>query len=312
MTEIRNDERWGLPHSWLRSVAFLLSLLGYVSADELDELPIEGWKQLREVERYQLQIAEKYWREQNWKAASGEYEKYMELYEESSGAPYAQLKWSLVQVKLRKQNTAIKEGFQTVIDYWPESPQAIAAAYYIGATQREIGQLKPAKAALKNVVSKHPQHLAAVFALNDLSLIAEAESDVPARVEVWKKLTFEIKRSPHANTPCVQASVNLANHQFREGAFDDAVKALATTYNPQQLPVYMAQYVRQPIADLTGAAESKVKGDKLTDQAITWLKQAAPADRSDRGSQNGRPAMSVCHRRSRRRRQARRASPRRL
>ena len=108
-----------------------------VSADELDELPIEGWKQLREVERYQLQIAEKYWREQNWITAAGEYEKFMELYEKSSGAPFAQLKWSLAQVKLKNQNTAIKEGFQTVIDYWPESSQAIAAAFYIGRPRRK-------------------------------------------------------------------------------------------------------------------------------------------------------------------------------
>ncbi len=275
------------PYRYMTALLFvgLVALLCLISsspvtANELDELPLDDWKQLREVERYQLQIAEKYWREQNWKAALGEYEKYMTLYEESTGAPYAQLKWSMAQVKLRQQNTAIKEGFQTVIDYWPESPQSIAAAYYIGATQREIGRVKEAKAVLKSVVAKHPQHLAAVFALHDLSLIAEAENDVPARVEVWKKLTFDIKRAPHSNTPCVQASVSLANHLFREGAFDGAVKALATTYNPQQLPSYMAQYVRQPIADLTTAAETKAQGEKLADQAIAWLKQATPADRS--------------------------------
>lgn len=39
--------------------------IGSASAHELDELTLDGWKQLREVERYQLQIAEKYWREQN-------------------------------------------------------------------------------------------------------------------------------------------------------------------------------------------------------------------------------------------------------
>ena len=133
-----------------------------VSADELDELPIEGWKQLREVERYQLQIAEKYWREQNWITAAGEYEKFMELYEKSSGAPFAQLKWSLAQVKLKNQNTAIKEGFQTVIDYWPESQQAIAAAYYIGRTQKEIGRTREAKAGFKNVVAKHPDRKSVV------------------------------------------------------------------------------------------------------------------------------------------------------
>jgi len=126
------------------------------NAEELHDFSLEDWKKLREVERYQLQIAEKYWQQQDWKTAAAEYEKYIELYEASNGAPYAQLRWSLAQVKLRQQNTAIKDGFQTVIDYWPESPQAIAAAFYIGRTQREIGRLKEAKTSLNAVEPSTP------------------------------------------------------------------------------------------------------------------------------------------------------------
>ena len=249
-------------------------------ADELDDLPIDAWKQLREVERYQLQIAEKYWREQNWITAAAEYEKFMELYEKSTGAPFAQLKWSLAQVKLKKQNTAIKEGFQTVIDYWPESPHAIAAAYYIGRTQKEIGRTKEAKAALKSLVAKHPQHLVAVYALNELIDLATIEKDVPARVEHWKKLTFELKRTRDSSATCVQASQQLALHQFREGAFDEGVKALATTYNAAQLPSHVHSYVRVPLSELVAQTETKAKGETLTNQAIAWLRQATPADQS--------------------------------
>ena len=115
-------------------------------------------------------------------------------------------------MQLRKQNTAIKEGFQSVIDYWPDSPQAIAAAYYIGQTQKEIGRLKEAKVTLKDVVAKHPQHLVAVFALSDLIDITTVENDVPARVELWKKLIFDFKRTRDSNGACVQASQQLAAH----------------------------------------------------------------------------------------------------
>jgi tetratricopeptide (TPR) repeat protein len=243
-------------------------------------LPLDAWKQLREVERYQMQVAEKYWREQNWATAAAEYEKFMELYEKSTGAPFAQLKWSLAQVKLKKQNTAIKEGFQTVIDYWPDSPQAIAAAYFIGRTQKEIGRTKEAKVSLKNVVSKNPGHLVAVYALNDLIDLATIEKDTPARVENWKKLTFDIKRTPDSNNTCVQASIQLASHCFREGALDDGVKALATTYNTVQLPYYVHAYVRGPVSELVGQAETKAKGVTLSDQAVAWLKQATPVDQS--------------------------------
>ena len=261
-------------------VACLTVFVASVRADELNELPLDAWKQLREVERYQLQIAEKYWREQNFKVAASEYEKFMELYESSTGAPYAQLKWSLCEVQLRQQNTAIKEGFQSVIDYWPDSPQAIAAKYYIGQTQKEIGRLKEAKVTLKDVVAKHPQHLVAVFALRDLIDITTVENDTPARVELWKKLVFDFKRTRDSNGACVQASQQLAAHWFREGAFDDAVKSLATTYDATQLPMQVDAYVRTPISEFTGAAETKAKGDKLADQAIAWTLRAVPADQS--------------------------------
>lgn len=247
-------------------------------ADELNELSTAGWKELKEVERYQMQIAEKYFRENNFKIAAAEYEKYMELYESGTGAPYAQLKWSLCQVQLRKQNTAIKDGFQAVIDYWPDSPQATAAAFYIGRTYKDIGRVKEAKKALREVVSKYPEHLVAIYATNDLIDITTIENDLPTRVELWKKLTFNTKRNRDSNQTCINASVALAAHSFREGAFDDGVKALETTYKAPLLAFRVHEYVRAPLAELMGTPETIAKGGKLADQAIAWLKQAAPTD----------------------------------
>jgi len=247
-------------------------------AEDLDELPLEGWKQLREVERYQLQIAEKYWREQTWGTAAAEYEKFLELYEKSNAAPYAQLKWSLAQVKLRKQNTAIKEGFQTVIDYWPDSPEAIAAAYYIGKTQKEIGRTREARTTLKNVAARNPEHLAAVFAIHELIDLAAVENDVAGRVDLWKKLTFDIKRTRESRGPCIQASQQLATHWFREGAFDEGLKSLATSYDANQLPAHVVAYLRTPLAELVDKEESRARGQALADKAIAWLKQVLPMD----------------------------------
>ncbi|QDU31297.1 tol-pal system protein YbgF [Anatilimnocola aggregata] len=247
-------------------------------ADELNELSLDGWKQLKEVERYQLQIAEKYAREANWKIAAAEYEKFMELYESSSGAPYAQLKWSICQVQLRKQNTAIKEGFQSVIDYWPDSPQATAAAFYIGRTYKEIGRIKEAKKALRDVVAKYPGHLVSIYSMNDLIDISTIENDMPARVEFWKKLAFDTKRNRDSNQSCINASVNLAAYHFREGAFDDGVKSLETTYKPPQLAHRVHEYVRQPLAELMSQSETVAKGGKLADQAMSWLKTQSPTD----------------------------------
>src|SRR5690242_72535 len=123
----------------LCSVAAVLLYAAVAAAGPFDEMPLDRWSKLREVERFQLNIAEKYYKEQKWKVAADEYEKYLKLYEKSEAAPFAQLKWSHCQVALRKQNTAIKDGYQSVIDYFPESSEAVLAAYLIGKTYKETG-----------------------------------------------------------------------------------------------------------------------------------------------------------------------------
>ena len=42
------------------------------SAARLDQMSLDRWKKLREVERYQLKIAEKYFGEKKWKVARAE------------------------------------------------------------------------------------------------------------------------------------------------------------------------------------------------------------------------------------------------
>ena len=60
------------------------TLCSQATAARLDEMSLDRWKKLREVERYQLKIAEKYYGEKKWKVALAEYEKYLTLYEDLS------------------------------------------------------------------------------------------------------------------------------------------------------------------------------------------------------------------------------------
>ena len=48
-------------------------------------MALDRWAKLREAERYQLNIAEKYYREQQWKVAADEYEKFLKLYDKGAG-----------------------------------------------------------------------------------------------------------------------------------------------------------------------------------------------------------------------------------
>ena len=164
--------------------------------NKIDEFSLERRKQLREAERYQMDVADKYYRERQYKIALGEYEKFVTLYEKSEGTPFAQLKWGICQIHLKKINTAISEGFQTVIDYWPESPEASIAAFYIGRCYKENGEVKKAKKAYLQTVSKYESSLAAVYSLNDLLDIADVEVDVDGKVAVWRKLSTKSNGRP--------------------------------------------------------------------------------------------------------------------
>ena len=275
---------------YLRSLNLcLIALLSAAtaSAGPLDEMALDRWAKLREVERYQLNIAEKYYRELKWKVAADEYEKFLKLYERSEGAPFAQLKWSHCQVQLRKQNTAIKEGYQTLIDYYPESPEAVTAAYLIGKTYKDIGDVKAAKKAYAKLLTTHPKHVFTVYARLDLVEIAGKENDAERRLTLLKELAFDVPRQPETAPVCVQASHQLAQLYFVMGEFAEGLKALETSYKPDVLPAHLMHpnVGRLPgiVQEMTGDADEAVKkkGLKLADDAIVYFRSQVKADLGD-------------------------------
>jgi len=255
---------------------FLLLFAAQASAAPLDDLALDRWAKLREVERYQLQMAERYYRQQNWKAALAEYEKFVTLYERSEGAPYAQLKWGLCQVQLRQANTAIKDGFQSVIDYWPDSPDAIPARYFIGRTYKDMGQIDKAKKAYEGLLQDHLQHPVAAYSLGDLVDIAQTEKDFQARAECWKKLTFEVKRIAVTDQPCRQAARQYAQWCFAEGVFDEGAKALATTYTGLELFAQVTAYACPALTQMAAEVTTRAKAERMATQAAAWLRQQGP------------------------------------
>ena len=246
-------------------------------ASVLDEMPIERWKDLREAERYQMQIAEKYYREQNWKIAAAEYEKFLTLHEKSTGASFAQMKWSICQVRLKKLNTAIKDGFQSVIDYWPDSPDAMTSAYHIGLTWKEMGEIKPAKKAYQQVLQKYPQAAVTAFAAIDLIDIATLENDNQTLTTLWKKLTHETTRTNDTRGVCENASRQYAGFLLQNNGISDAVKALSTTY-PEPSP-FVDQFVSLSVGainQLMADQKTVPQGEKLSDDAASHIRTLMP------------------------------------
>lgn len=268
--------------------ALVLSLCAHLaSAGPLDEMDLKRWEKLKEAERFQLNAAERLYRESQWKAAADEYEKFLKLYEKSEGAPYAQLKWSHCHVALRKQNTAIKDGYQSLLDYYPDSPEAPIAGLLIGRTYRDIGDVKPAKKAYAKVIGTHPKHFAAVMARLDLVAIATKEMDATTHAKLLRELTFDVERKGATTEPCAEASRQYARLTFKAGNFDEGLKAIATSAPEPQLPhlIMHPSWGALPYIahELTGAMDEETKklGEKLADAGAAWLKTQVAANLKD-------------------------------
>lgn len=259
----------------------VLALAVPATAGPLDEMSLDRWAKLKENERYQLNVAEKFYRDKKYKVAGDEYEKFVKLYEKSEGAPFALLKWSHCQVDLRKHNTAITDGYQCVLDYFPESPEAPIAALLIGRTYRGMGDLKLAKKAYGKVLTSYPKHFASVMARSDLIDIAAKEGDTQTQTALLNYLTYEVERKGPTAEPCAEAARSLSHLLFRAGNFEEALKALATTCKEEGLATTLmnpkAGALGEIVHSLTGSKDEATKklGEKLADAAATWLKKQA-------------------------------------
>ncbi|MBT6848719.1 MAG: hypothetical protein HOA14_14990, partial [Planctomycetaceae bacterium] len=245
---------------------------------KLTEMSLDRWAKMREVERYQMNIAEKYYKDKKFDVAMSEFEKYLSLYEASDAASFAQLKWSLCLNQLRKQNTAIKEGFQSVIDYWPESADAAKASYLIGKTYVAIGRVPDGKKAYQNTIIDYPKDAVAVYSLAGLAEIAIREKDEASLVKIWKQMTFDIPRTPLIRSTCATAANSLAVYYFNKGVFASGLKSLQTNYKDDQLSYYVYYYSRTPIGSLVGTDETQSMGYKVADQAVGFLRENIEKD----------------------------------
>ncbi len=272
-------------------IALVVLALGFCAtlapAGPLDEMSVERWAKLKEAERFQLNAAERLFRESQWKAAADEYEKFLKLYERSEGAAFAQLKWSHCQVNLRRQNAAIKDGYQSLLDYYPESPEAPIAGLLIGRTYRDIGDAKPAKKAYAKVIAAHPKHFAAVMSRLDLVELAAKENDTETYARLLRELTYDVERKGATTAPCVTASQQYARLTFRAGNFEEGLKALATSCSEAQLPHHLMHpswgALPTIVGELTGSKDEPTKknGEKLTDAGAAWFKTQVTANLKD-------------------------------
>ncbi|MFT5465770.1 MAG: tetratricopeptide (TPR) repeat protein [Verrucomicrobiales bacterium] len=247
----------------------------------LEQIPLESYEKMRETERYQLGIAEKYYIKEEYKVALDEYEKFLTLYESSTGAPYAQLMWSHCEAKLRRVNTAIREGFQSVIDYWPNSREAVLAAYLIGHSYQEIGEVEKAKVAYGKLMETYPKDHVTVLAkvkLLEMATVAQKEED---RLELLEELTYNTPRTEESIPHCERASMELATFYFYAADWPNGLKALESSFVEAKLGEEIYDQINAPIRTLNGTEEDQPKAKDLADKAIAFIEAQIPVDMAE-------------------------------
>lgn len=243
-----------------------------LALDPLEQIPVATFEKMKEVERYQMRIAEKHYTDGNFKTALAEYEKFLTLYEKSPGAPYAQLMWSHSMMHLKKPKTALREGFQSVIDYWPESQEAVIATYCIADAYRTMGEVADAKKAFRFLIKEYPDHEIAIRSRLDLLHYARLEKDEASHLSLLNDLTYKLERNEKSKTACEEASRELAQIHFFAQRFDEGKKALATTHEGDALFDAVYAMSAKTVGHLLGNKESRTAALTLGDQLLNELR----------------------------------------
>ncbi|MGC6467102.1 MAG: tetratricopeptide repeat protein [Akkermansiaceae bacterium] len=262
----------------MTSRQFILPLLvalatwSHAKLSTLQQIDVKTFEKMREVERYQIKIAEKHFLKGDFKVALSEYEKFLTLYEKSPGAPYAQLMWSHTMMNLKKPKTALRDGFQSVIDYWPESHEATIAAYCMGDAYRKMGEVADAQKSFRFLIKEYPKHEIAIRARQDLLHYARLHQDMEERMALLNELTFKVERIDHAKDACIKAAHELAELHCFAQKLDEGKKALATTYKGPKLFDEVYKLSVKTVNHLLKDAKTKPAAIKLGDQLIATLR----------------------------------------
>lgn len=261
--------------------------------DRHEQLRFDVAKDLRQTEKYQLIIAQRFFAKGDYKAAMAEFEKFLTLYERSDAAPYAQVMWSHCLVRQRKVNTAIRDGYQSVIDYWPESPEAALSAYLIGNSYKSIGEVNNAIKAYDRVREDYPDKHVRILALWDMLDISKVHADDKLKLKILRELTFDIKRNKANDYYLATAALELCSYYFYRGDGTPGLEALQEQKNAHRMRHNYGGIVRQADERARNAIDhlkkdKKTEGaaKKLADVVIKFITGQVPEDLEAKGAKD--------------------------
>lgn len=261
-------------HRWLTLFACLLTHTTFAALTDLEQIDLKSYEAMREVERFQIKVAEKHYTQGNFEVALAEYEKFLTLYEKSPGAPYAQLMWSHSLMHLKKPQTALRDGFQSVIDYWPDSHEATLAAYCMANAYKRMGKVREATASFRLILDDNPKHPVATRARLDLLHYARLHENQKEVLRILHEFAFDLERTKENNEACVNAARELATIHFHAQDYENGHTALATSYQDEELDKQVREMTISTINHLWKSEETRPAARKLADNIITSLRKS--------------------------------------
>jgi len=259
------------------AACLLLAAPSHANLSTTEQISEETFAALREVERYQLRVGEKLYADSKFKEAIEEFDKFLTLYPESPGAPYALLMWSHCQRKLRMVNTAIRDGFRSVIDYWPDAPEATLASYMIAICHEDNGEVEKAVPAFREMIDNYPKSTLAVTARLRLIELAATRRDEPARRALLEEMTYGVERTEFSRDHCVAASRQLASILLRTLEVPAAERALATSYDGPSVAFQLDELGRDIVSSLWENPELRDQSRQLAALLISSIESHLPS-----------------------------------
>lgn len=215
-----------------RSIAIVLLCASLAHA----RLDTQRYGELREAERYQMDVAEAQLKQRKWDAALAEFEKFITLYQSSVGAPYAQYQIAYCQEQRDFINQAILE-YKALIAYFPKSPEAPLSAVAIGRCLAKTGETEQAAQQYLAVVESYPKDPAAGDALWEASEIQLDHELYDKALAARQRLVTNYPESSRFG-----AAVNwlIDHHLFEANNLEAARTASNLTREPLQTERYLA------------------------------------------------------------------------
>ncbi len=251
-------------------LVLLSVLLGGLCGDALarrypyGKLELKRYGELRESERYQCDVADRLFKQEKWRSALAEYEKFIKLHIKSVGAPYVQLRIAQCYEFRKLINRAVEE-YTAVVEYFPKSPEASIATFCIGRCLEGSGDFEPAIKQYGKVVADYPKATIAGDALWAGADLAERKGQLETAIGFRKRIVTDYPKAKRRR----DAAGWLMGHYLVTGknvaAARDVIRAVRSDVDGE---IHMANHLYRHAYGLHRNKDTRKDAPAVMDEAI--------------------------------------------